>query len=139
MHTFHSNEPPKVLSEVENSEYLTFLSLFFKAKTEKCNRTNLSVSNKFEMVIPRSATYYLELRAHASLKVANKSSFRGKKLWKFSIFKLLFKSKIRMSATKKTWSVFNKFEILMPGSDTYFLGVTAHVSLKVSTKGSFSS
>ena len=63
MHTFHSNEPPKVLLEVENSEYLAFLSFFSKAKTEKCNRTNLSVSNKFEMVIPRSATYFLELRA----------------------------------------------------------------------------
>ena len=80
MHTFHSNEPPKVLLEVENSEYLAFLSFFSKAKTEKCNRTNLSVSNKFEMVIPRSVTYFLEVRVHASLKVATKGSFRGKKL-----------------------------------------------------------
>ena len=27
--------------------------------------------------------------------------------------------------------------MLMPGSETYFLGVSAHVSLKVAIKGSF--
>ena len=37
----------------------------------------------------------------------------------------------------KNWSVFDTLGILMPGSDSYFLEVSAQVSLKVATKGSF--
>ena len=37
---------------------------------------------------------------------------------------------------KKNWSFFNNIGMLMLGSETYFLEVSAHVSLKVVAKGS---
>ena len=36
----------------------------------------------------------------------------------------------------KVWNVFDQFDIPIPCSAAYFLEVGAHVSLKVSTKGS---
>ena len=51
--------------------------------------------------MPCSATYFLEVGARVSLKVAAKKFFRGKKVRKFSIFKaIILKQKFR-SATKK--------------------------------------
>ena len=46
---------------------------------EESNSNNLSVSDKFGMFIPCSATYFLEVSALASLKVAINASFKGKK------------------------------------------------------------
>ena len=37
----------------------------------------------------------------------------------------------------KNRSLFDKFKMLVASSDTYFLEVSAHVSLKVATKDSF--
>ena len=37
---------------------------------------------------------------------------------------------------QKSWSFLKKIEMLIPGSNTHFLEVSAHVSLKVATKGS---
>ena len=37
---------------------------------------------------------------------------------------------------QKVWNVFDQFGIALPCSDTYFLELGAHVSLKLATKGS---
>ena len=42
------------------------------------------------MVLPGSATYFVEVSAHVCLKVATKGYFRGKKTLKIQIFKLFF-------------------------------------------------
>ena len=134
------------------------------------------------------------MSGHASLKVATKSSFRGKKIRKFRIFTDIFLKQKLSSATKKIGaSLINlallnvrhifwkwvhpfhwkqppklllevkrlwkfkfldysskaktdkfhrknlnfseKFGMLMLGSEKYFLEMSAHVSLKVATKG----
>ena len=64
----------------KSHQNLELLRVFFsKSKTEKCNQSNLSVSDQFGMVISFSATFVLEVTAQVSLKVATKCSFRGKK------------------------------------------------------------
>ena len=50
----------------------------------------LSLSDKFGMLMSGLDTYFIEVSAHALLKAATKSSFRGKKNGKFSIFRLFF-------------------------------------------------
>ena len=53
------------------------------------------------MVISSLETYFLEVSAHPSLKVAINGSFRSKKIQKFSIFKAFFLKQKRMSTNKK--------------------------------------
>ena len=47
---------------------------------EEYDQKKLSLSDKFGMLISGLDTYFLEVSAHALLKVATKGSFRGKKL-----------------------------------------------------------
>ena len=76
------------------------------------------------------------MSADVSLKVATKGFFQGNKPWKFSIFEAIFlKQKQSNKNPKKIISVYLKR--FMPGSDTYFLKVSAVVSLKVLIKDSF--
>ena len=46
---------------------------------EEYDQKKLSLSNKFGMLLLGLDTYFLEVSAHALLKVATKRSFRGKK------------------------------------------------------------
>ena len=58
--------------------------MFSKAKSEECDQKVWDVFNQFGITIPSSATYFLEVGTHISLKVATKGSIRDKKkLWKF--------------------------------------------------------
>ena len=75
--------------------------------------------------------------AHISLEEAIEGSFRGRKIWKFIFFKAYFLEEKRGSATKKKSVFWNNFGMLMSVSKTYFLEVSAHVSLKVAAEGSF--
>ena len=45
------------------------------------------------MIQPFSVTYFLEVGARVLLKVANKGSIRGKKLWKFRYVGCFLKQK----------------------------------------------
>ena len=82
-----------------------------------------------------SDVYFLEVSAHVALRVATKDYFRDKQTNENLAFQVVFLKKKRRSATKK--SFLDKFEMLIPGSDTYFLEVSAHVSLKVASDKSF--
>ena len=89
---------------------------------------------QFGITMPSSATYFLEVGAHISLKVATKGSIRGKKLWKFRFLGSFSKLKTE-ECDKKVWNVFDQFGITIPCSDTYFLEVGTRVLLKLVTKG----
>ena len=56
-----------------------FWGCFSKAKTEKCDQNDWYVLDQFGITIPCSTTYFLEVGARLSLKVATKGSLRGKK------------------------------------------------------------
>ena len=95
-----------------------------------------SVFDKFDIIIPCSATFFLEVGARLSLKLATKLSFRGKELSEFRFSGYFSKPKTE-ECDQKNWRFSNKFGMLMLGSNTYFLEVSAHVSMKVANKGSF--
>ena len=46
---------------------------------EECNQKVWNVFNQFDITIPCSATYFLEVGARVSFKIAIKGSPRGKK------------------------------------------------------------
>ena len=104
-----------------------FLGYFSKAKTEECDQNNLSLSGKFGMLLSGLDTYFLEVSAHALLKVATKGSFRGKKS-KNLAFLGYFSEVKRKECDQKDWSVCNRFFIIIPFSTTFFLEVGARVS-----------
>ena len=84
-----------------------------------------------------SATYFLEVGACILLKVTTKGSRTGKKeLQKFSVLGSFSKAKTE-ECDKKNWSFSDEFGMIMQGSDTYFLEVSAHVSLEVALDNSF--
>ena len=82
----------------------------------------------------------LKVSAHVLLKVVKKGSFRGKKkLWKFRFLGYYSKAKKQKKTEKSDQKHLNfsdKFGMLIPCSDTYYLEVSAYFSLKVATKGS---
>ena len=57
-----------------------FLGCFSEAKTEESDLKAGNVFDQFGITIPCSATYFLEVGARVSLKVASKGSIRRKKL-----------------------------------------------------------
>ena len=109
--------------------------LFLKEKTEKSDQKVGNVFDQFGIAIPCSATYFLKVSARLSLKVATKGSISGKKNLKIYIFRLFLKEKTEKS-DQKVGNVFDQFGIAIPCLATYFLKVSARLSLKVATKGS---
>lgn len=83
---------------------------------EECDHKDWSVSNKFGITIPCSATLFREVGARLSLKVAIKASFIGW-LWKLRFFGYFGKAKIE-EYKQKQLSFFDKFGMLMLGSET---------------------
>ena len=71
-----------------------------------------------------------------SLELATKASFGGEKSLKIYILSNVPHAKTE-EWNQKTRGFSDKSGILLPGSDTYFPELSAHVSLKGSTKGSF--
>ena len=103
---------------------------------EECDQQDRSVSDKFGIISPCSATYFMKVGASVSLKPATKTSFGGKKILKIYIFRVLFQSKNGDVRPKKL-SLSDKFGMLISRLDTYFVDKSAHALLKVATKGSF--
>ena len=112
------------------------LTFFLKAKTGESSQKDWSGFDQFVIDISCSATYFLEVRAPVSLKVATKGSLRAKKLWKFRFLGYFSNAKPE-ECDQKVWNIFDQFGISITFSATYFLEVVARVSLKVATKGSF--
>ena len=112
-----------------------FLSCFSKCKREECDQKVWDVFDQFDITIPCSDTYFLEVDARVSLKVVTKGSIRGKKTLKIQIFRLFSNVKTE-DCDQKFWNIFDQFAITIPCSDTCFLEVGARLSLKVATKGS---
>ena len=77
-----------------------FKSLRLHSSFFDLEQSNLSVSDKFGMVIPFSATFVLAVSVQVLLKVATKGSFTGKKPWKICIFEAIFLMQKRWSASK---------------------------------------
>ena len=65
-------------------------NFFSKATTEEYNQTNLSIFDKFGIILAFSATFDLEVSAKVLLKVATKGSFRGKKPENLYFLRLFF-------------------------------------------------
>ena len=61
------------------------------------------------MLISGLDTYFLEVSAHALLKVATETSFSGEKIRKFSIFRLFFQNQKRRSMTFAFFIILERF------------------------------
>ena len=72
-----------------------------------------NVFDQFSITIPCSATYFLEVGAHVSLKVATRGSLRGKKLWKLRFLSCSSKAKIE-ECDQIVGNVFDQFSITIP-------------------------
>ena len=70
-----------------------FLGYFSTAKTEQWDQKKLSLSDKFGMLISGLDTNFLEVSAHALLKVATETSFSGKKSENLAFLGYFFRSK----------------------------------------------
>ena len=79
---FHWKQPPNGILEVKRLCKFKFLGCFSKAKTKECDQKLWNVFNQFGIIIPCSATDFVEVGASVSLKVATKGSIRGKKTMK---------------------------------------------------------
>ena len=114
---------------------MSFSGCFSKAKTEECDKKVWNVFDQFGVNKPCSTTYFLEVGARVSLKLATKWFLTGKKkLWKFSFSGCFYKAKTE-EFNQKVWNIFSQFGIGKPCSTKYFLEVGARVSLKLATKG----
>ena len=105
---------------------------YFPKETEECDQENLNVSDTFGTTTPCLATYSLEVGARFSLKIATKTSLRGKKT---QIFRVKVTLKQKRSSVTKITEVCKRFGIIIPCLATYFLEVGARVSLKVEKRG----
>ena len=105
------------------------------AKTEECDQKVWNVFDKFAITIACSATYFLEVGACVSLKVATKASIEVKKTLKIRILGCFSKVKAE-KCDSEVWKFFDQFGINIPCSATFCLEVGTRIWLKVATKGS---
>ena len=73
---------PKGLLEIKKLWKYRLSSCFSKAKTEEWDQKSRRFSDKYGMVMPGLDTYFLEVNAHVSLKVATDDCFRDKESMK---------------------------------------------------------
>ena len=79
----------------------SFSCCFSKAKTEKCDQQVWNVFHEFTVGKPCPATYFLEVGARASLKLATKVFLRGKKNSENLAFQVALLKQKRRNAAKK--------------------------------------
>ena len=120
----------------KKSENLAFLGYFSEEKSEECSLKDWSVCNIFGIITSSSATYFLEVGARVSLKVATEVFLEIKKLLKFRFLDYFSKAKTE-ECDQEDLSVSDTFGIVTPCSATYHLDVRTPVSLKLATKASF--
>ena len=120
---FHWMWPPMVLFQEEKPQKLAFSAYYSKAKTEECNQNNLCFSDDFGRFIPWTTTYFLEVSARVSAKVATNGSFRGKRTSKNRIFEAIIRKQKRRSTTKVIyaflwfWNVQSFSNYIISGSE----------------------
>ena len=112
-----------------------FLGCFSKAKGKECDLKVWNIFDQFGITISCLATVSLEVGGPVSFKVATKSLLEVKTFWK-NIFLGSFSKGKTEECEQKVWIVFDQFGIIIPCFATFSLEVGAHVSLKVTTKGS---
>ena len=81
-----------------------------KSKMDECNQKNWSFSAQSGMQLPGLDTYFLEVDASVSLRVATKGHFRDKKLWKFRFESCFSKVKTK-ECDQGNWRFSNKISI----------------------------
>ena len=104
---------------------------------EECNQRKWSVCNWFGIIIPCSATYFLEVGARVSLKVATRVFFRCKKPVKLENWEARIRElRIREAeeCDQEDWSVSEISGIITPCSGTYHLEVGIAVVCRCSSK-----
>ena len=69
------------------------------------------------MIISRLDTYFLKVSDNALLKVTTKNSFRGKEYRNLAFLGYFSEAKTE-ECNQKYWSVFIRFSIIIPCSDT---------------------
>ena len=121
VHTFPWKWQPKGILQVKKLSKFRFLGCFSKAKTGLYYQKIRIFSAKSWGLSPSSNTYFLEVSANVSLKIATKVYFKGKKT-------------LKTLCDQWNWRFSDQFGITIPRSDTYFLEVVAGFSLKVATK-----
>ena len=84
-------EVKKLFKKLEKISFLVFFLNQKQRSATKKFETNLI---KFGFTILCSATYFQEVGAHVSLKVATKRSLRTKKIWKFKFLGGFSKAKM---------------------------------------------
>ena len=93
----------------------------------------LSLFDKFGKIMSSLDTYFLEMSDNAILKIATKSSCRGKKYRNLTFLGYFSDAKTK-DCYQKDCSVYTRFGTTIPCSDSRFLGVDACLSLKVASK-----
>ena len=134
MHTFHWKQPPKGVLVVKTLWKFRTLGCFSKSNTEECGQKVWNIFEQIAVGKPCSTTYFLEVGARVSLKLATKGFLRGKNTLKIYLFRLFSKAKTE-ECDQKVSNVFDQFDIAKPFSTTHFLEVGARISLKLAIKG----
>lgn len=98
--------------------------LLLQSKTNKCDQNNLCFCNDFGSLIPCIITNFLEVIPLVLLNVATNYSFRGKKISTLTFLTLLPKNRGLRLVTCVSLKILN-------------IHTFVHVSLKVTTNGSF--
>ena len=102
--------------------------LLLQSKTNKCDQSNLCFCNDFVSFIPCIISTFLEVIPLVLLNVATNYSFRGKKISNLTFFDAITVRK------KQRVAISNFFNCFSQDFCTFIL---LHVSLKVTTNGSF--
>ena len=74
---------------------------------EECDQNVWNDFDEFDIGRPFSTTYFLEVGARVSLKLATKGFLRVKKLWKLSYWGCFFKTKTE-ECNQKVWDAFDQ-------------------------------
>ena len=134
-HALHWKQPGKGLLEIKRLWKIGFLGCFSIAKTDECALKVGIILDQFGITIPCSATYFVEVAARDSLKVATKGSIKGKKTLKMQIFPLFFFSKngrVRPKSLNYFWSISHHHTLL----NYIFSGSRCTPFIELATKGS---
>ena len=133
MRTFLWNWSPNGLLEEQKLWKIRFSCWSSQVKMEECDRNVWNVFNQFDVGKSGLTTYFLEVGARVSLKLATKGIPRGKKTLKFSFGGCFSKGNTK-ECYQKFWNVFEKFFVITRSWNKNFLEVGARVSLKLATK-----
>ena len=90
-----------------------------KDKAHKCNTVSSNHPTKFGTFIPSSATYFTEVTAHVSLKVAPREAPRGKTPENSTFLRLYFYYGKRLQYFSQTWNCLFPIQIFRKWFHTF--------------------